>query len=111
MEPTADPAALDAAARQLRALARQLETGGTTASFGRQASASKWGGRAARDFQTAVKDDVSKARGLSGELNAIAGLIEDGARKVRQIRAEQAKAIKAAADHGVPIKPLAAMPQ
>lgn len=107
MEPTADPAALEAAARQLRKVARKLESGGSTASFGRQASASRWGGRAAKDFQSAVKDDVTKARGLHGDLDAIAGLIEDGAKKVRKIRAEQAKAAREAAAKGVPInKPL-----
>lgn len=107
MEPTADPAALDAAARQLRQVARALESGGKTATFGRQASASKWSGHAAKDFQTAASGNVSKAKGLAGELDAIAGLIEDGARKVRKIRADQAKAIKDAADHGVPAnKPL-----
>jgi hypothetical protein len=111
VEPTADPAALDAAARALRQLAQNLGASSLTGTFARQSSASRWSGRAATQFQNAVKDDAGKASGLAGELNAIAGLIEDGARKVRQIRADQAKQAAAAAAKGVPVKPLAAYPR
>jgi uncharacterized protein YukE len=111
VEPTADPAALDAAARALRQVAQNLDAGGSVGAFARQASGSRWTGKAARQFQTSVSGDASKATSLAGELRAIAGLIEDGARRVRQIRAAQAKAL---ADQqtksNAPAKPLASYP-
>jgi len=110
VEPTADPAALEAAARALRNVAQQLENGGTTGTFYRQAGASSWTGHAATQFQNAAKTDWSKAKDFASDLRAIAGLIDDGARKVRQTRAEQAKLLKQAADKGVPVKPLATYP-
>ena len=110
MEPTADPAALEAAARALRQQAQKLQAGSMTGTFARQASASRWTGRAATQFQNAIKDDFNRAKGLAGDLEAIAGMIEDGARKVRQIRAEQAKQAAAAAAKAQQTKPLAAYP-
>jgi uncharacterized protein YukE len=111
VEPTADPAALEAAARALRNVAQQLDNGGTTGTFYRQASGSSWTGHAATQFQNAVKGDWSKAKDFASELRAIAGLIDDGAKKVRQIRAHQAQLLKEAADKGVPVKPLSALPR
>jgi len=110
MEPTADPAALDAAARALRRQADVLDGGGRAGTFLREAEGSRWTGHAAREFVSAVRDDFTSARGLAGELREIAGLIEKGAEKIRRYRAEQARLERERAEHNLPNKPLAAMP-
>jgi uncharacterized protein YukE len=92
VEATADPAALEAAARALRQQAQTLDNGGMTGTFLRQAEGSRWTGQAAKTFQTAVKDDWSQGKSLASDLRAIAQMIDDGAKKVRAIRAAQAKA-------------------
>jgi len=110
VEPTADPGALDAAARALRQQASVLEGGGLAATFNRQAEGSRWTGRAATQFRNTVKDDTTAARALAGELRAIATMIEAGATKIRKYRADQAKKAQQAAANAAPNKPLAAYP-
>jgi uncharacterized protein YukE len=92
VEPTADPAALEAAARALKQVAAALQNGGLTGSFHREASASSWTGHAADEFRNSVKDDWSRGKSLGDDLKAIAAMIEAGANKCRQIRAAQAAA-------------------
>ena len=110
MEPTADPGALDAAARALRRQADVLDSGGRAGQFLRQAEGSRWTGRAARQFVSAVRTDQTSAAGMAGELREIASLIEKGADKIRRYRAEQARIERERAEHQVPNKPLAAFP-
>jgi len=111
VEPTADPAALEAAARALQQVAQNLDAQGLTATFARQASASSWTGHAAQQFRTAVTTDASTASGLAGDLRAIASMIEAGARKVRQIRAQQAKLLaQQQGQSNAPSRPVRALP-
>jgi len=111
VEPTADPVALDAAARSLRQQANTLASGGKSGTFMREAEASSWTGKAARQFVSAVRDDHTRAQGFASDLREIAGLIEKGAEKIRKYRAEQARIERERAEKGLPNKPLAAMPQ
>jgi hypothetical protein len=92
VDPTADPGALDAAARAVRREADQLDGGGSRAGdFLRQAEGSRWTGFAANQFQMAVRADRDRARAAAGDLRAIATMIEAGAEKIRRYRLEQAR--------------------
>ena len=88
--PTADPGALDAAARALKRQAEILESGGDAGTFARQASGSPWKGQAADRFRHTVTQDANQAKLLAGELKSIAALIEAGANKIRAYRARMA---------------------
>jgi len=90
MAPTADPGALDAAARALIRQADILEQGGLAATFSRQASASPWQGQAADRFRHTVSQDANQGKSLAGELRSIAAMIQDGANKIRAYRARMA---------------------
>lgn len=90
MAPTADPAALDAAARALIRQADILEHGGLAATFSRQAASSPWKGKAADRFRHTVSQDANQGKSLAGELRSIAKMIQDGANKIRAYRAKMA---------------------
>ena len=92
MEPTADPGALDAAARAVRRVADQLEGGASlTGTFSRQASASPWKGQAADKFRHTISQDANAGKSLAADLRSIAAMIEAGASKIRAYRAKEAQ--------------------
>ena len=92
MDPTADPDALNAAARAVRRQADLLDGDGSQIeAYRRQAAGAIWQGQAADRFRTVVNTTRDRARGLGGDLRAIASMIEAGADQIRRYRAEQAR--------------------